>query len=237
MSVVDNDFSERVLPDTVPGRGVLEGAFFLLDALASFQDGAGLSELTRAAELPKATTYRLLEQLVELGAVQRRGRRYFVGRVLARLGGAWQPYPHLRQAAREPVNTLATLSAAAVVVWALHDGKARAIISSRGVHADLMPGVPLTTELPPQTAAGKVLFAALPHTQPTPRLDRRGDGVVLDQQEVMPGVCCVAVPVCNANGHTIAALSALTVSKAVPAGLAELTRRASHAIGRNMTVR
>ncbi|MDT7566078.1 MAG: IclR family transcriptional regulator, acetate operon repressor, partial [Pseudonocardiales bacterium] len=81
----------RSVPTSQGGRGVLEGAFELLDVLSRMPSGAGLSGLSRDSGLPKATTHRLLEQLVALGAVQRDGQRYYVGGALARLGRSWQP--------------------------------------------------------------------------------------------------------------------------------------------------
>ena len=68
------------------GRGVLEGAFELLDVLARCEDGAGLSMLARATALPKPTVHRLLQQLVAQGAVQCHGPSYFIGSRLAQLG-------------------------------------------------------------------------------------------------------------------------------------------------------
>src|SRR5262245_57549426 len=62
-----------------PVRGVLDGAFAVLDALAREEGGLGLTALSRACGLAKSTVYRLAEQLVALGAVQRVDGRYYVG--------------------------------------------------------------------------------------------------------------------------------------------------------------
>ncbi|MFD0384920.1 helix-turn-helix domain-containing protein [Streptomyces stramineus] len=75
------------------------GAFALLDALEEARE-AGLTALAARSGLPKTTAYRLLEQLAELGAVERHGARYRPGPRLFRLGSAWQPHPALRAAAR-----------------------------------------------------------------------------------------------------------------------------------------
>lgn len=243
MSVLQGDaVAER------PGRGVLEGAFVLLDTLVRFQDGAGLTVLAREAGLPKTTTYRLIEQLVELGAVQRHGQRYFVGRLLARLGSAWQPSPTLRRAAREPVHMLASLSSAAVTVWTLHDSSPRAVLGARGAFGDQLRDAPPAGELLPYTAAAKVLFAMQLIAKPQPGLSERdlhriradcehGSGVVIDKQGVMAGVCCVAAPVRLHGGRTVASISASVLAPTVPPGLADLVRRAAGEIARNMTVR
>ncbi|MGA5252515.1 helix-turn-helix domain-containing protein [Streptomyces pseudogriseolus] len=67
---------------------MLEGAFALLEALRQHGDEAGVTELAVACGVPKSTAHRLLEQLVALGAVERRGARYRLGAQLYRLGQA-----------------------------------------------------------------------------------------------------------------------------------------------------
>jgi IclR helix-turn-helix domain len=59
-----------VIPPTAAGRGVLDGAFAILDALAHADEGLGLTALARASGLAKTSAHRLAEQLVTLGAVQ-----------------------------------------------------------------------------------------------------------------------------------------------------------------------
>ncbi len=60
------------------GRGVLEGAFLVLEELARLGE-AGPAQVGAGAGLHKATAHRLLDQLVGLGAVQRRAGRYRMG--------------------------------------------------------------------------------------------------------------------------------------------------------------
>ncbi|OXM45214.1 helix-turn-helix domain-containing protein [Amycolatopsis alba] len=99
--------------DKTGGRGVLEGAFLLLDELATVGE-AGLTRLAAGAGLPKSTTHRLLSQLVELGAVQRRSGRYRIGPRTLRLGAAWPPGRVLRTAALGPMRQLAAATGASV---------------------------------------------------------------------------------------------------------------------------
>lgn len=226
-----------------PGRGVLEGAFILLDVLAGYESGAGLSALARQADLPKATTHRLIEQLVALGAVERHGRRYVVGRLLGRLGASWRPNPELHQAAIEPVKMLAARSRAAVVVSMLHDGKLKPVTSASGAMSASVYALPTSRDLAERTAAGRVLFAADAtgacergspwHCGKSPISDW-ADRLAVDQQDVLPGVCCVATAVCLPDGRPVAAISTLTLGTAVPRGLGDLVRQASWSITRNM---
>ncbi|MEU1167189.1 helix-turn-helix domain-containing protein, partial [Streptomyces sp. NPDC005921] len=80
---------------------MLEGAFALLGAVERAGE-AGLTRLAAECGLPKTTTYRLLEQLVDLGAVERSRKGYRMGSRIFRLGQGWQPYPGRRAAAPWP---------------------------------------------------------------------------------------------------------------------------------------
>jgi IclR family transcriptional regulator, acetate operon repressor len=93
------------------GRSVVQGVFAVLDVLNG-TDGLGPTELATRAGLPKATTHRILEQLVGEGAVERVDGRYRLGPTMFRLGG-WRPAQRLRAASRLPLRELA-----AAVPWA-----------------------------------------------------------------------------------------------------------------------
>ncbi|MFF8378365.1 IclR family transcriptional regulator [Streptomyces sp. NPDC015661] len=182
------------------GRGVLEGAFALLDALRRNGDEAGVTELALACGVPKGSVHRLLDQLVGVGAVERRGNRYRVGPQLYRLGQAWEPHPGLRTAARLPLQRLRAASGASVVLAVLREDMALTVGSVPG---DLEPLLPVRDGIAfhLDTAAGKALRGPL-----------RG-GPVFDREDVMEGVCCASLPVRAPDGRTVAALAAM-----VPAG-------------------
>ncbi|RAJ48519.1 IclR-like helix-turn-helix domain-containing protein [Streptomyces sp. KhCrAH-43] len=93
--------------DTNRRRGVIEGAFALLDALRRCGGEAGLTEIAAACALPKGSVHRLLKQLLLVGAVERRGSRYRVGSQLYRLGQVWEPHPGLRVAASTSASSAA----------------------------------------------------------------------------------------------------------------------------------
>lgn len=207
----------------------------------------GLSRLARESGLPKATAYRLVEQLVGLGAVQRYRERYFVGHLLSRLGDAWQPIPGLQNAAREPVRLLSALTSTAVVVTVLHDDRVRVVFGTRGLVTEL-PRIHPADEIPISTATGKVLqLAGTPEDDaPTGFTSgewrraceefRRAGSVVVDRHEVIAGLCCVAAPVLRADGTLVAAVGVMAVTEHVPQGLDYLVRRASLEITRNLSV-
>ena len=112
---------------TAAGRGVLDGAFAVLDALAHADQGLGLTELARASGLAKTSVHRLAEQLVTLGAVQCVEHRYYVGPRMLRIGQRWQPDPLLRLSAQVPVHTLAVQSRAIASLRILHEQRLRYI--------------------------------------------------------------------------------------------------------------
>ncbi|WP_367820073.1 IclR family transcriptional regulator [Streptomyces sp. LMG1-1-1.1] len=201
------------------GRGVLEGAFALLDALRRSGDEAGVTELALACGVPKGSVHRLLDQLVGVGAVERKGNRYRVGPQLYRLGQAWEPHPGLVPAARLPLQRLRGVTGASVVLTVMREDMA---ITVGSVPGDLEPLLPIRDGIAFRldTAAGKALCGPL-----------RG-GPVLDREDVMEGVCCASLPVRTPDGRTVAALAGM-----VPAGrrldaLAQAVAEAGAAITR-----
>lgn len=228
------------------GRGVLEGAFQILDALARAPLGAGLSALARNTGLPKATVHRLLEQLVDLGAVQRHDRGYCVGRLLARIGDSWQPHPGLVKASRGPLSLLSSLTSTATCVTVLRGGRVRVITGTRGPVTEI-PMIRPGDEYPLETAAGRVLTLTNPATSderpptltvPQWRRERaafhRSGSIIVDHQEVVAGLCCVATPIRAKDGTCIATVSTLMINKRIPAGLPDLVRRAATEISDNL---
>ncbi|WP_433337809.1 IclR family transcriptional regulator [Spirillospora sp. CA-294931] len=219
------------------GRGVLEGAFGLLAAVEG-SGGAGLTALATASGLPKATAHRLLEQLLELGALERSGAAYRVGPRLFQLGRRWQPHPGLREAAREPMRGLAAATGASVGITVLAQGRALMADAVPGELDELIalrPG----SSFPWTTAAGKVLVAgsaAAASLVPVPSgwareaAAIRDRGVAVDMEEVVAGVCCVAVPVRAAGGRTVASVCALVEPARRPGPMTDAVLRTAKLI-------
>jgi DNA-binding IclR family transcriptional regulator len=234
------DISQECLPPT--GRRVLDGAFAVLDALAGAELGLGLTELTRESGLAKASTYRLAEQLVSLGAVQRHGRRYYVGPRLASIGQRWQPDLRLRRLAHPRVRNLAAQSGVIAYMSILDKGRLRLICATapRG-----LPRIPEPADdCLCHSATGRVLYAARsasgnPHPGCLTAREWRGlrssvrhmHATVVDRQDVLPGICCVAAPVWSPTGRCAGAVTAMLDSTTVPPSLPELVSRTARAIG------
>ena len=239
-----SDGATRAAPHS--GRAVLDGAFAVLDALARAEAGLGLSDLSRQSGLAKASAYRLAEQLAGLGAIRRHERRYYIGARLGRIGQRWQPDPSLRVAARPWVRTLAVQSKAIASMTTLVDGRLHLVCASapRGYPEIPAPG----HDVIGRTAAGQVLYAAR-HPGATGDPDCRTaaawrglrssirdlHAAVVDQQDVLPGVCCVSVPAWYPDGRCAGAVTAIIESDRIPPPLRDLVLRTARGIGADLS--
>ncbi|MFF5336083.1 helix-turn-helix domain-containing protein [Streptomyces sp. NPDC013181] len=187
---------------------MIEGAFALLEALRRCGGEAGLTEIAVACGLPKGSAHRLLEQLLLVGAVERRGSRYRVGSQLYRLGQTWEPHPGLRWAARHPLHRLRAATGASALLTVLHEDRALTVASVPGEVEPLVPvrnGMSFVLD----TAAGRVLT-----DRGRSGAGSRLPGAVLECAEVMDGVCCAALPVRGRDGRAVVAAIAVMTSSA-----------------------
>jgi IclR family transcriptional regulator, acetate operon repressor len=224
------------------GRGVLDGALAVLDALAQADDGLGLTALACTTGLAKTSAYRLAEQLTSLRAVQRLGRRYYIGARVDRIGRRWEPVPILRQAGQTPVHDLAVQSGAMASLRVLHEDRLKMICATAPQGRAYMLN-PADRESAARTATGRVLYAAqtcgdveLPGCW-TPRewrllrqSIREPHATVVDLQDAMPGVCCVSAPVWSPDRRCAGAVTALVQSPKVPPNLSHLVLRIARRI-------
>jgi DNA-binding IclR family transcriptional regulator len=228
---------------TAAGRGVLDGAFAVLDALAHTDEGLGLTALARASGLAKTSARRLAEQLVLLGAVQCVEQRYYVGPRMLRIGQRWQPDPRLRRAAQAPVHTLAVHSRAMVSVRILHEHRLRYICATLPHGLACLPD-PADPESIARTATGRVLYATQPASEITlpdcwtrpewcklRELLRDPRATVIDHQDALAGVCCVSAPVWWPNGACAGAVTVTVHANDLPTGLPTLVSHTARRIG------
>ncbi|WP_131735695.1 IclR family transcriptional regulator [Actinomadura roseirufa] len=229
---------------TGTGRGVLEGAFLLLEELAQ-ADEAGLTQLSSATGLPKSTTHRLLDQLVAVGAVHRGDRgRYRVGARAFRLGQMWTPAPVLRTAAARPARQLAAAIGESVSVAVMNGPDALVVTGVMGPADEvwsLRPGV----VLPSASAAEIAIKATRPraeapgdHSRPdwARRVTSARDlGVAYDYENVLPPLACVAAPVHDPTGATVAAIAAVVMDSRRLASLTDAVRGTADRISANLT--
>ncbi|RSM57919.1 transcriptional regulator, IclR family protein [Amycolatopsis sp. WAC 01376] len=218
--------------ETIGGRGVLEGAFALLEALNERGGQAGLTQLVRATGLPKTTVHRLLDQLADLAEVERAGRGYRIGSRVFRLGRFWQP--EIRDLAKEWLPVLSARMRASLVLVVPREG--RALVAAGAVlPADEVPVSP-GSPLPPGTAAGRLLAAhhsALAEPD-TDALEIRAAGYAAESETITAGLGCAAVGIRTPDGRVGAALAAVLPVRRDPvsavAGLASTARSFSAAL-------
>jgi DNA-binding IclR family transcriptional regulator len=225
------------------GRGVLDGAFAVLDALADAESGLGLTALARASGLAKTSAHRLAEQLVDLGAVQRLGHHYLIGSRMGRIGQRWQPDPMLRRAAQAPVHALAVRAGALASLRILHNDTLR-LICATARHGHACLPVPADAQSTARTATGRVLYATQPVTDValpdcwTPHEWRQlRDSLrdlhttVVDHQQAFAGICCVSAPVWRPDGTCAGAVTVVLQGAKPGANLRDLVMCAARRIG------
>jgi IclR family transcriptional regulator, acetate operon repressor len=237
--------ADGTLTKALSGRGVLDGAFMLLDVLSHADNGLGLTALSRETGLAKTTVHRLVEQLVKVGAAQRIENRYFVGPTTARLGRCWQPDPQLRHAAYGPIRTLAELANTAAAVYVQYKERAHLVTAAVCRGQSWLPPSDLDAESLPRTAVARVLLATAGpggaggevRTGQWQRLRsdlRDWRPFVTDDQNVTEGIRWVAAPIWRSTQRCAAAVGAFVVGRTLSPDLKDLVVCAAQEISRQL---
>jgi DNA-binding IclR family transcriptional regulator len=217
---------------TPKNQSVLK-AFSMLRSFHCRDEWLTSSELSRRANLPEASGYRLIQTVEEIGAVVRGPRgRYRPGMLLVSLSHNVAIGELLREASRGITGELANRLNLTVHIGLLEGGMVSYVAKESTPTA-----FPSHTRVGAQLEAycsglGKVLLAALPRDQlesfildgelvaltPHTITDRavlwaelervRAQGFALDDRESQAEMRCVAVPIRDGEGHTVAAMSA-----------------------------
>ncbi|MFJ8160487.1 IclR family transcriptional regulator [Streptomyces sp. NPDC096136] len=222
------------------GRGVLEGAFALMEVLAH-DDEVGLTRLATDAALPKATAHRLLGQLVALGAVQSHEGRYRLGPRTFRLGQAWHPARALRAASAQPLRELAAVGGGVSLSLSVPEAGQIAVVG--GMRGEVDEVFPLRSGvvLPPGSAAELVLAASAPAAErpagwtaaawAREAAGIRERGLAFDYQQCVDSLSCVAAPVFSASGQVVAAVAVTSLDAKLIPPLCDAVGRAASMIG------
>ncbi len=209
----------------------LERALDLLVALEKSGPSMGLSELSRATGIHKATTQRLLSVLERRGFVQRTHGRYLMGAATVSLAYAFLGGNILPTAAR-PILEQLTLTSGETSCLFVRQGFDRVVIQRVNSPHPLRYSLQIGQRLPLHLgASGRVLAAAMPEDELLQLLDQlqearlvsgetlsRGEllaridetrqaGFAVSMEERAAGVASVAVPIVAAGEGTIAALN------------------------------
>lgn len=209
----------------------IERGFAIIDLIARADHALTLAEISKAIGLHTSTTFHLLRTLCVIGPVkQDADKKYRIGPYIYGLaaGAATEAnlvadaMPHLEWLANETGETthIAVMANDMVVILARHEGKATVRLSER-----------VGAQRPAYcTAIGKALLSQLPDKQIEAYLKRttlapitdstitsperlvadiqeaRRTGAAYDDREFNAELRCIAAPVRNYTGKTIAAL-------------------------------
>ena len=215
---------------STPKNNSVRKAFDILTAISNGQREMTATQVAAATDMTVATAHRFLITLEELGALVRSdSNRFQLGLLLFDLGQRVERHKVLTEAAQPHLETLAERLREAVKLSVL-GGDHAVTVAKRDAGRSLQISMPM--RVPAHcSAAGKVLLAGLPeierdkmlatmtlvamtartHTDRTAlraeltRVD--GQGYAIDDGELEEGLSCLAVPVHDAAGRVVAALS------------------------------
>lgn len=207
-------------------------AFDILNAVAASPGSMTPGEIAEASGLNLSTAHRFLLTLEEIGAISRLpGNRYNLGMMVAELGRRVTRHDIIAERARGAVEQLSetlgeTVSLATFdgfrinfVVWS--EPKRALVFSVRRdqpmpIHASALGKVFLAglPSMEREDLLGQLDLVALTQNTQTDLVALRREvseiariGHARDRQEMELGLDCVAVPIKNADGETIAAIS------------------------------
>jgi len=247
-------FTER---DDVP-VSVLGRAFEVLGCFSHRDREMSLTEIVRATGMPKATVYRLLQELIRLGALERVAARYRVGLRMFELGQLAHPSTVLHEKAVPLLSDLRHVTQGTVHLGVL-DGTdvvyLEKIVGPRG------PRIPsrLGGRMPAYcTGIGKALLAftasdavqeviaaglerrtsrtiVMPGLLMRELASARDCGIAYENEESALGVICVAAPVLDTEGVAIAAISVAGLGNTIdPQRVAPAVRSAALSLSRQL---
>jgi DNA-binding IclR family transcriptional regulator len=221
----------------------LQRGLAMLEFLAGQPEGATLSELGAELDISIASVFRLAGGLEELGYIRRdeRTKRYAVTQKLFLLGQPHSGRRSLVECALEPMRRVVTVTGETTQLCCLADADCVILEQLPSLHpfkyiVDLGSRVPIHC-----CAPGKAILAFLPddtldavlarlkfekHTDSTitsrrallVELERvRASGYAVDRGEHFDGIHCVAAPLLDRHGHTIAAITIAGPATRIPA--------------------
>lgn len=216
--------------DAPSTKSVLSKVFLILDCFRSGEATLTLTELANRSGVPKSTVHRLTATLVEWGALERVYGEFRLGLRLFELGGMVPRWHIVREAALPFMEDLFESTHETVHLGILDGSHVVYLEKIRGHRAP-----PIISRcggrLPAHcTGIGKALLAfasdemrefalaeplqsCTPHTITQPSVLRAeldatiARGYAIDREEVTLGLQCVAAPVLNHRGQSVAALS------------------------------
>ncbi|MFI6814334.1 IclR family transcriptional regulator [Nonomuraea sp. NPDC050328] len=236
---------------------MLEKSWLILDAFRPTGGPLRLMDVAERCHLPKTTTFRLLTELIEIGAVTRREEGYYLGRRLFELGSIVPLERDLRHAALPFMHDLYEATHETIHLG-VRDGLDVVYVEKiRGRESFSLPSrvggrLPLTC-----TGVGKALLAysgpelieevlarplrgLTPHSIVDPkRLEEaigqiQAAGLAYEREESQLGGACIAAPIFT-DGEVVAALSvSVPLARFHPTRLAPAVKTAALGVSRAM---
>lgn len=243
-----------------PTGPVVRRALQLLDAFSPERTAMTLSELARQTGLPTSTTYRILGDLVEWGALERgENGAYRVGLRLWELGALAPRGLGLRELALPTMEDLSAVTRENVQL-AIREGTevvfveriagtgavpvrtrvgGRFALTATGVGLVLLAHAP--TEVQDEVLGGHIpRFTTMTVTDPAALrrmlAEVRGSGFAVSDRQVTDDALSVAAPVHDQQGEVVAAVSLVVRHGTATAhSLSALVRASARAISRAIT--
>ena len=185
-------------------QSIVTRAFTLLTAFRT-QPVLGVSELSRRTGIPRTSVHRLVNQLVDVGALSRVGVRFRLGPTLFELGNLHYS-PKIRETLQPFLEDLQRLSSGDVGLLELV-GPDVIVIQAARERASTSTLMKLGTRIGASTCAGGWILQA--HTATRPTAAQRSlisTGFAVERQTIDVGRTAVAAPVANRNGRVLGAL-------------------------------
>lgn len=222
-------------PDAQPreawsaGRGVLDGAFRLLQALPQTGRGHQHSDLARITGIPRSTVYRLLSQLEAVGAVERLPDGHYVpAPLLSDIARRGDPHAALRAKGLQMMHALRNRTGATIslVVPTAQGSTALEVVPGRlALPTPIYSGIAM-----PSTSAAALVF----DPSPAPERVNPVDGWAHDDARVHSGLTCYASAI-RVGGRTEAALQISTPVDRPSSRFATLIRRAADRVAEQLS--
>lgn len=214
------------------GIRVLERTISILSFLASSQEAVGLSEISRATELSKATSFRILATLVEHDLVIKDAKgTYQTGPGVLVWASSFKRKSALIEIARPFLEEINQAVSETIHLFLFEKGKAfyidklespqpvrlQAVVGGNPVLYSTSAGRAILASLPPSEfdayLASVPLVPRTPHTCTDPSAFReiiektRGRGFAEEDQQNEEGIRCVGSAILKDGGYPIGAIS------------------------------
>jgi DNA-binding IclR family transcriptional regulator len=199
---------------------VLEKADRLFRALSEPSSTLGLTELARRSRVPKASTYRLAEQLVDLGFMVKTARGYQLGWRIYEMGQSVPRPAQLRQVARPTLVDLRQATKALVVHFAVLQGDDVVYLERLGGRREVALLAAVGASAPAdETVSGRVLQAYRMLTEDRPiTSEQEAEYAAIRERRwasefgsVVAGAKTFAVPIEYPGGSFVIGVIAATV--------------------------